>query len=183
MRLVDLVGIHLESTTGAPVLLLREHEAPHRLLPIFIGGAEAAAIALAVSGQTPSRPLTHDVMATIVEGLDGRVDAAEVSELRDGSFLAHLALSGPGGELRLDTRPSDAIALAVRLNAPVYVSEQVLNEAGTMPPAEIDEELDEELESEVGRFRDFLDELEPSDFLADAAQPGHEADPDAGDEG
>lgn len=178
MRLVDLVGIHLEPSSGIPVVLLREHDTPHRLLPIFVGGAEAAAIALAMSGQTTPRPLTHDVMATIVEALDGRVDAAEVSELRDGSFLAQLALTGPGGQLRLDTRPSDAIALAVRLNAPVYVSEQVLDEAGELPQEELD------VEGEVEKFRDFLDDLEPSDFLPDVPETVQPADPAVGgDEG
>jgi uncharacterized protein len=178
MRLVDLVGIHLESSSGLPVVLPREHDAPHRVLPIFIGGPEAIAIALAMSGQTASRPLTHDVMATIVELLDGRVDAAEVSELRDGSFLAQLALTGPAGELRLDSRPSDAIALAVRLNAPVYVSEQVLDEAGTVPVD--DTQLADELEGEVARFRDFLDEIDPSDFSTDVPAPHADGEAGAG---
>ncbi len=176
MRLVDLLGIDLEPSSGIPVLILREHDAPHRLLPIFVGGAEAAAIALAMSGQTTPRPLTHDLMATIVEALDGRVEAVEVSELRDGSFLAQLALTGRAGELRLDTRPSDAIALAMRLNAPVYVSEQVLDEAGELPSEELD------VEDEVEKFRDFLDDLEPSDFLPDAPETVQHADPGVGDD-
>ena len=176
MRLVDLVGIQLEPSSGISVLLLREHDTPHRLLPILVGGPEAAAIALAMTGQTTPRPLTHDVMARIVEALDGRVDAAEVSELHDGSFLAHLALTGPAGELRLDTRPSDAIALAVRLNAPVYVSEQVLDEAGELPAEELD------VEGEVEKFRDFLDDLEPSDFLPDVPETAQQTDPAVGDD-
>lgn len=176
MRLVDVVGIQLEPSSGIPVLLLREHDTPHRLLPILVGGPEAAAIALAMTGQTTPRPLTHDVMATIVEALDGRVDAAEVSELHEGSFLAQLALTGPAGELRLDSRPSDAIALAVRLNAPVYVSEQVLDEAGELPAEELD------VEGEVEKFRDFLDDLEPSDFLPDVPETAQQTDPAVGDD-
>jgi bifunctional DNase/RNase len=160
MRLVDLVGIHLEATTGTPVLLLREHDAPHRLLPIFVGGVEAAAVATTLTGHADPRPRTHDVMATLVEVLDGHVDAAEVTELRDGAFLAHLTLTGPGGERRLDTRPSDAIALALRLHAPLYVSEQVLAEAGALPPGELDDRAEEEVE----QFRGFLDAVEPADF-------------------
>ena len=176
MRLVDLLGIQIDPSSGIPVLVLREHDTPHRLLPILIGGPEAAAIGLAMTGQTAPRPLAHDLMATIVEVLDGRVDAAEVSELHDGSFLAQLALTGPAGELRLDTRPSDAIALALRLNAPVYVSEQVLDEAGELPEEELD------VEGEVDRFRDFLDDIEPSDFLTDIPETVQPTDPAAGDD-
>jgi bifunctional DNase/RNase len=107
-------------------------------------------------------------MATIVEALDGRVDSAEVSELRDGSFLAQLALTGPSGELRLDSRPSDAIALAMRWNAPVYVSDAVLDQAGTMPREELD------VDDEVDKFRDFLDQIDPSDFAVDEPEVGPE---------
>lgn len=119
MKLVDIVGLHLEAASGAPLILLPEHDAPHRVLPIFIGVPEAAAIYMAVSGQTPPRPFTHDVMAALVESLDARVERVEVTDLHDGTFVAELAVSGPGGGRRLDTRPSDAIALAVRVDAPL----------------------------------------------------------------
>jgi bifunctional DNase/RNase len=165
MRLVDLVGIQMDPGTGASVLVLREHEAPNRLLPIIVGGAEAASIAIAASGQTVPRPMTHDLMATLVEGFDGRVDAVEITELRDGSFFANLAVSGPTGERRVDTRPSDAIALAVRLHAPLFVSEHVLDEVGTLPNVELDEEA---IDAEVDQFRDFLAGLDPTDFVVDS---------------
>jgi hypothetical protein len=165
MLLVDLVGIQMDPGTGASVLVLREHEAPNRLLPIIVGGAEAASIAIAASGQTVPRPMTHDLMATLVEGFDGRVDAVEITELRDGSFFANLAVSGPTGERRVDTRPSDAIALAVRLHAPLFVSEQVLDEVGTLPSVELDEEA---IDAEVDQFRDFLADLDPTDFVVDS---------------
>lgn len=174
MLLVDLVGIQMDPGTGASILVLREHDAPNRLLPIIVGGAEAASIAFTASGQTAPRPMTHDLMATLVESFDGRVDAVEVTELRDGSFLASLAVSGPTGEHRVDTRPSDAIALAVRLHAPLFVSEHVLDEAGTIPNVELDEEA---IDAEVDQFRDFLSELNPTDFgvelppVADADDP------------
>lgn len=161
MLLVDLIGIEMDPATGAAVLVLREHEAPNRLLPIIVGGAEAASIAIAASGQHVSRPMTHDVMASLVDSLDAHVDAAEVTELRDGWFVANLALSGPMGERRLDSRPSDAIALAVRLNAPLFVSEDVLDAAGTLPIVELD---DDEIDAEVDEFRGFLAELDPVDF-------------------
>lgn len=165
VKLVDLVGLHIEATSGAPLVLLREHDAPHRVLPIFVGGPEAAAIATALSGQLPPRPLTHDVMAALVETLDGHIDAVEVTDLRDGAFLAELAVSGPDGGRRLDTRPSDGIALAVRLGTPLFVSEAVLDEAGTVLAEAPDEEA---IDQAVAEFRSFLDDLDASDFDADA---------------
>ena len=131
MLLVDLIEIQMNPLTGESVLVLREHDEPNRLLPIVVGGVEAASIAFAAQGQTSPRPMTHDLMATLVERFDGHLDAVEVVGFQDGAFIANLAVSGPTGDLRLDTRPSDAIALAVRLHAPLFVSEHVLDEAGT----------------------------------------------------
>lgn len=174
---MDLVGLALEATSGAPLVVLREMEEPHRLLPIVVGGAEAAAIALAVSGEAPPRPLTHDLMASLVRSLDGHLDAVEVTELRDGAYLASLAVHGPGGPQRLDTRPSDAIALAVHLGAPLLVADEVLDEAGTLPPDDIDEEpLDEDtIDEAVDEFRSFLDTIDPSQFAEDADRDGSES--------
>ena len=170
MLLVDLVGIQVDPQTGAAVLVLREHDAPNRLLPIVVGGAEAASIALAAQGQVPPRPMTHDLMATLVERFDGHLDAVEVVDFQEGAFIANLAVSGPTGDLRLDTRPSDAIALAVRLHAPLFVSEHVLDEAGAYPEPEGDPPLDDaQIDAEVDQFRSFLDELAPEDFLLGAA--------------
>jgi hypothetical protein len=168
MKLVEIAGLHMEATTGAPLILLREQDAPHRVLPIFVGGPEASSIALALSGQLAPRPLTHDVMAALVESLDGEVERVEVTEFKDGAFLAELAVSGPTGGRRLDTRPSDAIALALRLDAPLFVSDSVLDEAGTV----LDEGPDEDaIDDEVSEFAAFLDDVDPEDFGTDAA-PG-----------
>lgn len=174
MLLVDLVAIQVDAGTGAALLVLREHDAPHRLLPISIGGDAATSIAIAASGRTAPRPLTHDLMAALVQSFEGHLDAVEVTELRDGTFIASLALSGPIGEHRIDTRPSDAIALAVRLHAPLYVSEHVLDEAGALPVVEFDEQA---IDAEVDEFRNLLEHLDPSDFLT---EPG---DGPSGDEG
>jgi bifunctional DNase/RNase len=165
---VDLLGIQMDPATGAGALVLREHGAPHRLMQIVVGGAEATSIAIAASRQSLPRPMTHDVMATLVDSLDAHIDAAEVTELRDGSFLATLALSGPTGERRLDVRPSDAIALAIRLDAPLFVSEDVLDEVGTLPPIDLD---DDAIDAEVDAFRTFLDELDPADFSPASSAP------------
>jgi bifunctional DNase/RNase len=154
------------------VLVLREHDEPNRLLPIIVGGAEAASIAFAAQGQTFARPMTHDLMATLVERFDGHLDAVEVVDFQDGAFIANLAVSGPTGDLRLDTRPSDAIALAIRLHAPLFVSEHVLDEAGTYPEPEGEPVLDDaQIDAEVDQFRDFLDHLAPDDFVLDGEDP------------
>jgi uncharacterized protein len=172
MLLVDLVGIQMDPLTGASVLVLREHEAPNRLLPIIVGGAEAASIAFAAQGQTFPRPMTHDLMATIVERFDGHLDAVEVVDFQDGAFIANLAVSGPTGDLRLDTRPSDGIALAVRLHAPLFVSEHVLDEAGAYPEPEGEVVLDDaQIDAEVDQFRDFLEQLAPDDFVLGSEDP------------
>jgi uncharacterized protein len=170
MKSVDLAGLAFESTTGAPVVILREHDAPHRMLPIFIAGPEAAAIAAASDDAAP-RLLTHDLMAALVQTLEGRIDAVEVTELRDGAFHARMAVHGPTGRQQLDTRPSDAIALAVRLGVPLFVSEAVLDEAGTLPIEEPAEPPDEEaIDDAVDEFRSFLDDIDPSQFVE-----GHDA--------
>ena len=158
---VDLVGISVEVTSGTPALVLREHDAPHRLLPMFIGELEAASIAMAVSGIESERPLTHDLVAALMRDLGVHLRAVEVTELRDGAFIAELALISAAGEQRFDTRPSDGVALAVRLGAPVLVSEAVLAEAGTVPP---DEPSTETIDEEVREFREVLDRVNPSDF-------------------
>jgi uncharacterized protein len=170
MLLVDLVGIQVDPLTGVALLVLREHDAPNRVLPIVVGGAEAASIAIAAQGQTLPRPMTHDLMATLVERFDGHLDAVEVVDFQDGAFIANLAVSGPTGDLRLDTRPSDAIALAVRLHAPLFVSERVLDEAGSYPEPE-QVVADAEIDAEIDRFRDFLDHLAPDDFADETADP------------
>jgi uncharacterized protein len=164
MKLVDLLGLHLEEASGTPLVLLREHDAPHRVLPIFVGGSEAAAIAVALSGQSPPRPLTHDVMATLVERLGGHAQAVEVTELRDGAFLAELSISSASGDQRLDLRPSDGIALAVRMGIPVFVSDLVLDEAGAVVPDTDDVPTEDEIDEAVAEFRQLLDDLDAADF-------------------
>jgi bifunctional DNase/RNase len=180
MRQVEITALALEATTGSPLVVLREKDEPHRVVPIVVGGTEAAAIGMALAGQAPPRPLTYDVMASLMDQLDAHVERVEVTEMRDGAFLAELAVTGPGGGRRLDTRPSDAIALALRVGAPLFVSDAVLDIAGTVledTPASPD--LDPKVVDEmVTAFRTQLDELDPSDFATD---PGaSDMDPDSG---
>jgi len=177
---VELVGIQVDPMSGAAALVLREHDAPNRLLPIMIGQADASSIAIAASGKRLPQPMAHDLMASMVDALDGHLDAVEVTELHDGVFLANLTLSGPAGQRRIDTRPSDAIALAVRLQAPLFVSEAVLDEAGAVPV--LDEvEVDElAIDAEVDQFRAFLDELDPTDFIDTTATDTTDTLPETG---
>jgi bifunctional DNase/RNase len=177
MRLVEITGIALEASTGAPLVVLQETNEPHRTIPIFIGGTEAASIGLALAGETPDRPLTHDLMADLVELFQARLDRVDVTELRDGAFLAEMTVSGPGGDQRLDTRPSDAIALALRLDAPLYVSDELLAEAGALfevTAEDVDDATDDDTElldddaidAAVAAFRDELDDFDAASFDA-----------------
>jgi hypothetical protein len=176
MKAVDVLGLNLETRSGAPLVVLREQDAPHRLLPIFIGGREAVAIALALSGETPPRPLTHDLLAALIDSLDAHVDHVEVTEVRDGTFLAELVVAGPHGGVNLDSRPSDAIALALRVDAPLFASDAVLAEAGALVPARPDEGT---IDEDVDQFRAFLDEVDPSEFKKHQGpgEPPHEGGP------
>jgi bifunctional DNase/RNase len=122
---VRVVGIRVEQPQNQPVLLLRESNGD-RYLPIWIGQSEAAAIALEQQGVEPARPLTHDLIGNILKGLEVRVDRVVINDLRDDTFYAKINLTIDSRNLEIDSRPSDAIALAVRAGCPLYVEEQVL---------------------------------------------------------
>lgn len=138
--------------SNQPIVLLRE-SGGGRYLPIWIGAVEATAIALAQQGVVPVRPLTHDLLVDVLAALDQRLQQVRITELRDGVFYAVLVLSG-GAEV--SARPSDAIALAIRVGAQIVGSEQVLAEAGIT--------IADEQEDEVEKFREFLEEVTPEDF-------------------
>jgi uncharacterized protein len=142
---VEILGISTSpSTSGAYALILRE-TAGQRRIPIIIGGFEAQAIALEMEGIKPPRPLTHDLVKTLVETLGGTITEVSIHELRDGTFFASLRLSD---DQEIDARPSDAIALSIRFGVPIWVAESVMNEAGFLPEEgeeEVEEEEDEDL--------------------------------------
>jgi len=125
------------STGGAYAILLKEAEGSRRL-PIIIGAFEAQAIALEMEGIKPPRPLTHDLLKTVVDNLGANVVEIIVSELKDNTFYAKIILEASGLTNEIDARPSDAIALAVRTFAPIYVSETVMNSAAFIPSDETD---------------------------------------------
>ena len=154
---MELVGVRIELPTNQPIVLLREVGGP-RYLPIWIGATEATAIAFALEGVEPQRPLTHDLLRDVTAALDASIDRVVVNDLRDGIYYADLVLSVESGEVVVSSRPSDAIALAARTEAQLFASPEVLEEAGV----EIKDDDDEE--AEVERFREFLDTVQPEDF-------------------
>ena len=153
---MDVVGVRIELPTNTPILLLREQEG-ERFLPIWIGTNEATAIALALEGVEPPRPMTHDLMKLVTDALGSNVVRVVVTDLQDGTFFADLVMLKDGEEVVISARPSDAIALATRTDSPVFAARAVLDEGGV-------EIRDEGQEEEIERFREFLEDVTPEDF-------------------
>lgn len=157
---MEVLGVRVEVPANTPVLILREADAPHRLLPIYIGGPEASAIHQALEQIEAPRPLTHDLFASTLGELGWRLTQVVITEVREHTFYAELHLSGPDGATKvLSARPSDSVALAIRLDAAVYASESVLDAAGQAPEPETDHE-----EEILDEFRDFIEHVSPDDF-------------------
>src|SRR5437016_8047797 len=116
---MHLVGVRVELPTNNPIVLLREAEGEHRVLPIFIGAPEATAIAFALQGVVTQRPMTHDLMRDLLGELQVKVDRIVITDLRDGTFFAEIELTAAGARHAVSSRPSDAIALAARLGTPI----------------------------------------------------------------
>lgn len=159
MKEMQVVGVRLELPTSQPIVLLREVDGD-RYLPIWVGTAEATAIAFEQQGVQPPRPMTHDLLRDVLEALSVELEKVEVTELSDGVFYAELVLSTG---VRVSARPSDAIALALRTGSAVFGAEEVLDEAGIVVP--------DEQEDEVEKFREFLDNISPDDFAGGAQAP------------
>lgn len=153
---MELVGVRIELPSNQPIVLLRESTGS-RYLPIWIGAVEATAIAYALEGVVPQRPLTHDLLKSVSEALGANVVRVTVTELRESVFFADLVFDVEGREVHVSSRPSDAIALAARTGAPLFASPTVLADAGI-------EIHDEDEEEEIARFREFLDDVTPEDF-------------------
>jgi uncharacterized protein len=155
---LSLVGVRVELPTNQPIVLLKEADG-HRYLPIWVGAVEATAIAFALQGIQTPRPMTHDLLRDILEESDITVERVLINELVDQTFFALIRLNRAGDAKEVSSRPSDAIALAVRVNVPIFADEEVLEQAGI--------ELRDEEESEVEKFREFLDQVTPEDFAAE----------------
>ena len=157
---MEIVGVRVELPTNSPIVLLREVGGTERLLPIFIGGPEATAIALALDGVETPRPMTHDLFLAALGEAGTQVTKVVVTEVRDRTFFAELHLRTPTGERSISSRPSDAIALAVRATAPVYATDDVLADAAFVEG----EQKPDDTERVVEEFREFIDQISPEDF-------------------
>ncbi|MBN9418319.1 MAG: bifunctional nuclease family protein, partial [Candidatus Eremiobacteraeota bacterium] len=140
-----------------PVVILKDLEGK-RSLPILIGPFEATAIALALEGTQVPRPLSHDLMKSVIEALKAKVDRIIIHDIQENTFYAKVVLESSLGNLEIDARPSDSIALALRTNSPIYVSERIILE-------ETVEDKTEDSTKELGDFKKFIEGLRPSDFL------------------
>lgn len=146
------MGVRVEMPTNKPIVILRESDGG-RCVPIWIGAPEAAAIAHVMEGVEPPRPLTHDLLLTVLETLGGRLGHVDIVSMAEGVFYAELVLADGR---RIDARSSDAIALALRAGCPVYVDDSILEEIGITMEVEEDDEVE--------RFREFLDNVSAEDF-------------------
>lgn len=159
---LDFIGIRVELPTNTPILLLKE-QVGDRFLPIWINTPEATSIALAHDGYSPQRPMTHDLLTSVIEELGATVEEIVITELRGGTFFADLVLKVGEETHTISSRPSDAISLAVRVDAPLFAATEVLEEAGV----HISDETEED---EIAKFREFLDDIDPGDFEAEHNQ-------------
>jgi len=155
---MDVVGVRVELPANQPIVLLKESEGK-RYLPIWIGGSEATSIATALEGVVPPRPLTHDLMRSVLDSVGALPSRITITEMRDSVYFADLALDMEGRDIHISCRPSDAIAIATRCGTPVFALASVLDEAGV----EFEEDSDDD---EVTRFREMLEEVTIEDFLS-----------------
>jgi uncharacterized protein len=155
---LELIGVRVEVPSNVPIVLLRERGGDNRMIQIFIGGPEATAIAVALEGIEPRRPLTHDLLRIIIEEMGTVLDQVVITEVRDNVYFAELHLVVPGGTHIVSCRPSDAIALAVRTGATILVADEVIDTAGYL------EASSDEPDDVVEQFKEFIDSVSPEDF-------------------
>ena len=158
MQEMVIYGVSFDMVGKQPIVLLKTQEG-NKFLPIWIGHPEAAAILMKLQGASTPRPMTHDLFTDMLGQLDAQVIRIAVTELRDNTFYAMITVAIDGSEIELDSRPSDAIALAVRSGAPIYAAEAVIEESAI----EFEHE-DVNEEEVVEEFKKFLDDVRPEDF-------------------
>ena len=152
----------MEIPANTPIVVLRELTGQQRLLPIVIGHPEAAAISAALEGVTPPRPMTHDLMVTLLDAASQRVEQVVITEVVDHTFYAEIHLTGPTGQHHVSCRPSDGLAIAVRIGCPLRATAALLDTAGIAAAPEAQADVD--VEAAVGEFRKLLDDITPDDF-------------------
>ena len=174
VRLIEMVveSVRVHMLSSQHVVILKQSERD-RYLPIWIGPSEANAIAMRLQGLSAERPLTHDLLVSVLASLGASVSRVVVTHVTDGTFHARLYLeSGSGDESEVDSRTSDAIALAVRTGSPIYVDERVLDEAGVEPDST--EEGTAEEEERLAVFREFVNSLDV-DLSGEKGPPAEES--------
>ena len=154
-------GLMMDPTANTPIVILKD-VVSDRMLPIWVGAYEANAIALEIEKTAPLRPMTHDLLRNLIAQIGATVERVVVTDLIENTFYAVIEMTLDGRRLLLDSRPSDAIALAVRVHAPIWVADEVLDEAG-IPAEMVDFDQDDE-EEKLDEFKRFLDEVDPEDF-------------------
>ena len=166
MVAMQVVGVRIEMPSNQPIVLLKEIDGV-RFLPIWVGAVEATAIAFAQQGVAPPRPLTHDLMQDIVESLDATLTAIQVTAIEEGVFMASLLIRDQDGKaISVSARPSDAIALALRTHSNILADSDLLDNVGIEIPDDVAEDARNASgeSSEMERFREFLDQINPEDF-------------------
>ncbi len=162
MQEMVIYGVSFDMVGKQPIVLLKTQDG-NKFLPIWIGHPEAAAILMKLQGANTPRPMTHDLLTEVLEQLDARIIRIAVTELRENTFYALITVAVDGSEIEIDSRPSDAIALAVRSGAPIFAAEAVIEESAI----EFEHE-DVNEEEVVEEFKKFLDEVKPEDFSTES---------------
>jgi bifunctional DNase/RNase len=158
MQEMVIYGVSFDMVGKQPIVLLKTVTG-NTFLPIWIGHAEAAAILMKLQGAETPRPMTHDLLNDVLGELNAEIAKITVTELRENTFYALITLRASSSEIEVDSRPSDALALAVRTNAPIFAADKVIEESGI----EFEHEV-EDTDEVVEKFKDFLDTVSPEDF-------------------
>jgi bifunctional DNase/RNase len=161
MQEMVIYGVSFDLVGKQPIVLLKTADG-NKFLPIWIGHPEAAAILMKLQGATTPRPMTHDLVTDMLTQLDAQVVRITVTELRDSTFYAQITVQQDGSEIEIDSRPSDAIALAIRAEAPIFVADRVIEESAI--EFEGEEVNEEEIVSE---FKQFLENVSPDEFAVE----------------
>src|SRR5437868_8162561 len=164
MHEMVIYGVSFDLVGKQPIVLLKTADG-NRFLPIWIGHPEAAAILMKLQGASTPRPMTHDLVTEMLSQLDAQVVRITVTELKENTFYATITVQQDGTEIEIDSRPSDAIALAVRAEAPIFAADRVIEESAIEFEGEdVDQD---QLEAEVAKFKHFLEEVTPEDFAVE----------------
>jgi uncharacterized protein len=157
---MSIYGINLDLFSSSPIVILKVED-ENRYLPIWIGQPEARSILMKLQNQEFSRPLTHDLAVNLVTELGGSMEKVTVTELRDSTFFATISVAIDGRTVEIDSRPSDAIALAVRSGAEIFAADEVIEEAAVVFEEAMEETPEEEV---VDKFKDWMNQVQPEDF-------------------